>query len=224
MRKFGLVAEGFTDIQVLESVLFSFFEEDDIVAEPLRPNRLAKQDGGWTKVMKYLRDDAKDFLENNPKAILIVQIDTDISTEVGFDVSHPKNDDGDVDVEELLKQVRARLVQEINYNYEIYELHKERIIFAISMHSIECWLLLVYTETENFDDCFTELVTAVQSNDVLAKYPDLQRLRKLKNGNKSFKDYQNLSSPLSNSAILDSCAKKNPSLQDFANQIQAITN
>ena len=70
---------------------------------------------------------------------IIIQIDTDVSEDYGV----PKQDEtGEFTVEQIIEKVRERLASCIGDVF--YSRYSERILFAISVHSVECWLLPLY--------------------------------------------------------------------------------
>jgi hypothetical protein len=82
-------------------------------------------------VLKYLDSPdfaaAFDFVD-----FVIVQIDTDVCDQKPFDVQK-------LPIDDLWDRVQFRLAQQIGE--ELFEQHKSKIIFAISIHSMECWML-----------------------------------------------------------------------------------
>jgi hypothetical protein len=140
--KFGLIAEGKTDLYVIENILMGMFGEDYIQVNDLQPTRdeTNKDDfAGWQKVFEYCRSEFfAGVLQLND--FVVIQIDTDVSEEEGFDVLKWRgNTEKELSVEQLVGQVKERIIQEIEK--DLYVQIKERIIFAIAVDSIECWLL-----------------------------------------------------------------------------------
>ncbi|HEY8379860.1 MAG TPA: hypothetical protein VIK91_25390 [Nannocystis sp.] len=140
MGDFAVIAEGFTDQLVIKNILLGFFADQDeepvVNFEQPRLDETARKGGhnpaGWTLVLKYFEQGLfKQALQLN--TYLVVHIDTDVSHEYGV----PKPPEGQV--AELVAGVVAvfrRLIGD-----EIWNAHHERFIFAIAVHSIECWLL-----------------------------------------------------------------------------------
>ena len=140
MRTIGIIAEGHTDQLVIENVLLGFFSE-----EPDEPeiHFVQPQDsspdahgtyapGGWTVLFDYLRRGGHiDALAYND--LLVIHVDTDVCEERGFDVR--RNDDPAV----LASEVQRRLCEIVGE--EFIANHAHRVVFAIAVDSIECWLL-----------------------------------------------------------------------------------
>ena len=162
MLKFGLVCEGVTDQAVIENILCGFYNDSGLrneikVFQPLfdatQRKQLEGEFGGWEELMKHLS--TKRFRESVVNTeYMIIQIDTDISEHKNFDVSQH-----DLSTEELIKKVIERLIAQIDSNKEFYQKYKERIIFAISVHSLECWILPIYKSyrNEKVSGCFGTL-------------------------------------------------------------------
>lgn len=80
---------------------------------------------------------------------VLIQLDTDVCQEKGFDVC--RNQDGkDLLPEELAKCVQAKLIEVINKgagrdNY--FDEITHRVLFSIAVDCMECWLLPFFCET-----------------------------------------------------------------------------
>ena len=143
--KFALITEGISEKNVIKHILSKYFKDKEPIINPVQPKVLnEKQEtiGGWNEVLKYCEreEDLKAiFVENE---YLVIQIDSDQSQQSPFDVSHTKADNTTKSVEELYADILERLKGLISPN--ILESHKHQILFAISIHTIECWLLPLY--------------------------------------------------------------------------------
>ncbi|MEM7657569.1 MAG: phage tail protein [Bacteroidota bacterium] len=133
---FGLVCEGPSDQLILRYLLGYWYKNLSLDINELQP--LEGEYGGWSKVIAYCGSeefrDAFAFVQ-----YLIIQIDTDVSEEKGFDVSKRKQDGTERSIAELREAIKARLIQAIGEDF--YEEFQDRIFFAISIHEMECWLL-----------------------------------------------------------------------------------
>jgi len=146
MITIALVCEGGTDQRFLEWLLDGHYE-GKIVANSVQPT-LDETDknrqgnfGGWENVF--------DFLEN-PESIdnvfatndyLIIQIDTDVCDHIKFGVSKTSTN-GEKSSQELIDDVKAKLIEKMGP--EKFNTYKEKISFAICIHSLECWILPMY--------------------------------------------------------------------------------
>lgn len=142
----GLISEGPTDHGVIENMLCGMLNKDDPgdFIQQLQPNNADAQtygDGGWYQVFDYIGKadfrGAFGFLD-----YLVIQIDTDVAGEKHFDVD--LRDDSGKTLKcamTIAQRVKQRLIEQINkVEPQFYQQHSERIIFAISVHSIEIWL------------------------------------------------------------------------------------
>lgn len=144
MPSFRLITEGVTDQVTLEYILSFFYKDTDIDVERLQPpgdetDRYKQKDfGGWGMVFQYLKSiefkEAVDFAD-----YFIIQIDSDVSPE--FDVPHQEAGTN-VAPEDLFEKVKEKLIAQMDG--EFYDRHRSKFLFAISIHSIECWFLPLY--------------------------------------------------------------------------------
>jgi hypothetical protein len=216
MIEFGLITEGISDQIILENILFGFFNNKDIPIEPLQPlrdttdvNRYVGQ-ANWIEVFEYCQTDIfkvsvveKDFV--------IIQIDTDalkgdsVPEKYRLNLLHKS-------IEESVEIVKHKLIELISKSF--YEQFQHKIIFAISVDSIECWLLPFYFlnqkvkagKTENCINVLNEgLRKAGQTFFIKAKDP---------------KYYRIASEPLRKQKILLNSFQLNQSLKLFIEDLQ----
>ncbi len=148
MVKFGFITEGLTDQIVIEYILSGYFDTDDLDINELQPIRdetdknRSENYGGWTLVFEYCKSDRfKQAFQFND--YIIIQIDTDVCEEKHYDVSKRNEDGKELEPVDLIHNVREKFKKEL-IGEEFFNNNKEKIIFAISVHSIECWLLPLY--------------------------------------------------------------------------------
>jgi hypothetical protein len=147
MQYFGLIAEGPTNYAILENILIGYFNKDiSGYINELQPKQ--GQAGGWERVLNYCAsiDFKNDFVDND---FMIIQIDTDRSYELNFGVSHEEND-VKLSVEALIEKIKERFngIFASKFGENFISEFGHRILFAVSVHSIECWLLPLYYENE----------------------------------------------------------------------------
>ena len=140
---FAIVAEGYTDQLVIKQILLGLFEQSDDepfvnFEQPLldqTSRHRTPEPGGWDQVLKYLQQGKyRQALQLN--RYLVIHIDTDVSEEYGV----PKQRDGKeltpLDLEAATVDKLRSLIDE-----SILREHGDRLLFAIAVHSTECWLL-----------------------------------------------------------------------------------
>ena len=214
MTSFGLITEGITDQIVIENILTGYFDNPDIDFRPFLPlrdetdkNRIENY-GGWTRVFEYCGSskfqEAFQFID-----FIVVQIDTDTSEEIGYDI--PKLEDGkELSVEQMVERVSEKLRNLIGT--EFYDEYSERIIFAISVHSLECWLLpLFYTNNKKAKhiNCLNTLNQALKKEDFT-----------IDANNKNPEYYESISRQYLKHRTLMSKYSDNPSLKIFVEEIE----
>lgn len=213
--EFGLACEGITDQVVLRSILVGHFEDEDLYdnttfLQPAFDETTRKQEGfgNWTLLLKYLREEKfRDDVLNYD--YLLVQVDTDISNEIGFDVSHRESDGNDKSSEQLIADIIIRLIDEINLGQPgFYQENTQKIIFALAVQSIECWLLAHYESGK-------------RALKIVNCYSSLERVLKHKI-EKNHDFYEKLSAPFQKKKNLTSARKNNVSLHLFLENIEAI--
>lgn len=213
MNEFAIVSEGITDYAVLKNILFGWFKGQN--AEPIfnqfQPDPTAagesswQQFGSWENVFKFLEEkkhrDALDFSE-----FLIVQIDTDQSEHENFGVSQ-REGVKQLEPPALVAKV-AKKLQEI-IGPEDLAFYGERIIFAICVNAIECWLLPLWDKSKaaKCEGCLEAVDRAlVRKNEApLNKDPDR---------------YRSASKEYAKRKVLLTEGSKNPSLKIFLNELE----
>ncbi|MBI3135373.1 MAG: phage tail protein [Bacteroidetes bacterium] len=215
-KSFGIIAEGPTDQVVIDHILSGYFNDPDFSLNELQPTRDESSGisdiGGWTKVFEFCR--SNNFMESfNFNHFIIIQIDSDVSEEVGFGV--PKKQSGkDLSVPDLIENVIKKLVEAIGPN--IYNDFKHRIIFAIAVHELECWLLPLYYSNDKKSKktgCLGALNIELQKKNKFTIDP--------KKKNQRF--YQIISEPFLKRAAVLKYSKENPSFAYFISKLNEIS-
>lgn len=140
---FAIVAEGVTDQIILKHILVGFFgdwdEEPTInFVQPLYDTtgqKGAPSPGGFDQVIKYLESSRyREALQFN--RYLVIHLDTDVSEQYGV---QKRDGERERTIEELFDAVTGRLRRLIDESTLVS--HGHRFLFAIAVHSSECWLL-----------------------------------------------------------------------------------
>jgi len=213
MISFGLVTEGLTDQIVIENILAGYFNSPDLDIRQLQPERDKDNEnkstyGGWTLVFDYCK--SRDFQEALQFIdYIIIQIDTDVSE----DYNIPKQDEnGEFTPQQLIEKVIEKFRGAIGDDF--YSNNQEKIIFAISVHSIECWLLPLYYDTDKkkksqFKSCLKAL------------NPQVDKKYKFRIDAKKPEYYRIISKPYRQHKVLMNHYAENPSLKNFIEEIQS---
>lgn len=213
MPTFGVIAEGPTDQKVIENILLGYFEsEGDIDVRFVQPTHpLGEDPGGWGHVFKSLeRNDHEGALQYND--FLIIHIDTDVQEEKGFDV--PRRENGvELKIPDRIDRVIARLKKEMDKDF--LETNEDKIIFAIAVDTIECWLLPHWNDRKSMK--ITGCLEAV--NNALRK----ANKDALWNGTRKFVNAYNVASGhFGRRKRLVAVKNKNPSLKIFIEALDSL--
>lgn len=190
MVRFGLIGEGITDQIVLENILGGYFNTADIVVDPLQPARDATDEnkmttgGNWHQVMTYCQsENFRQALEmNGEDYYVIIQIDTDVfwTGDVQFPYAvTTRTEEGEVGSEELLFEVILKLIELMGE--ATYIQYQKQIIFAVSVNSLECWLLPLYVDkkkSQKEKNCLATLNVGLKKKEgftIHSKDPDYYR-------------------------------------------------
>lgn len=147
--KFGLICEGITDFSVLKNIIDGIFEEVDVQPrirelQPFVDVHTNKQAnfGGWEQVAEYLKSDRfEDAVVNHD--YIVVQIDTDVSNHANFNACCPSLADSNQVV--FLDSIKSKMIEWMDsFEADTYDLYKDKIVFCICIHSLECWILLIH--------------------------------------------------------------------------------
>jgi len=144
MTTIGILSEGRTDQVVIERILKGFFDRDGrLEVNPIFPPEIVPagepEEGGWTvlksRLMQGYHRQALAFND-----YLVVHIDTDVCEEVGYEVSRRDPNTGALlDPDALRQATIERLIDWLGRDF--YSRYGERILFAVAVDGIECWLL-----------------------------------------------------------------------------------
>jgi len=215
---FALVCEGVTDYAVLKNILIGFFK-----GQPREPRFTQKQPdsdatgevvwqqfGNWENVFRYLREGLhRDALESNE--FLVVQVDADDSEHPNYGV--PQLEGGqELSPEAMVQRVAMKLRELLGSDDCVT--YAGRLIFAICVRNIECWLLPLW-ETGNKAaktvGCLGTLNAALAREDQMTVNPQ----------DKKVPPYENASRAYRKRAVLLDEGQKNPSLAVFLAELDA---
>ena len=197
---FAGIAEGITDQKVINNILVGYFNDRDINVNWLQPSKIGKS-GGHGEVTNYCRSRKfKAAFDRNE--YVIIHIDTDISPKLG--ISHQDESGQPISPDQLIERVIAKFKEEIGE--DIYNQFANNIIFAIAVHSIECWLLPLHCQ-----EAKSETIGCLSA---LSKvFPEMKK-------EKDYKNYQKISMDYSNNESLLKLYPENPSLKFFIEELK----
>jgi hypothetical protein len=206
MASFALITEGITDQVAISAVLYGLYDEEPEIrlVQPLRDATDEGRQGnraGWEKVFEYcaLDDFAAVFSTND---YVIIQVDTDVCGHPNFPVA-VVDENGERSAADLVEDVRSFINGKIAP--AILAIYGRRILYAISVHSLECWLLPLYGMTTGdkgrTKNCESHLTRVLNRKNIEFK--------------KDYRTYTKLAKPLEKSAGIDTVSKHNESFALF---------
>lgn len=207
---FGIISEGPTDQIVLESILFGYFNDKNLLVKPLQPK--PGESGNWDKVLKYCA--SGDFREALTSAYrvdyLVVHVESDfirrqeVPEQIRFDLNN-------LSPEEIAARMRSILINAIGADFHSQYAH--RIIFAIAVDSIECWFLPIYYAGK-------PAIAGKTTNCLESLNRALLKAEKFTIHAKEERYYRIISKHFQKRKDLFSYADKNPSLIWFINELR----
>ena len=206
MKKIGLACEGVTDRAVLKNILCGYFS----IASPEQfIKELSPPEGGWNPLLNYLKTERfRDDVENSSHTIL--QIDTDVSADFG--IQHTDDSNNPLPAIQLIEKIVAMMIDKIaDGDSDFYTDNSEKIIFAICVHSMECWLLVLYDTTNAH-----AIDYSCKENLKEFKFPRNTQLAKKQ------RNYDIISAPFLEKDNINTVAAKNESFNHFIQQLQRI--
>ena len=212
--RFALISEGITDQVVIESIIGAYYKNstEEVIINPLQPMRDATDQsrqaldsfGGWEQVFEYISIDENcaSALDANDK--LIIQIDSDICWQDSINI------DPNMGHETLFAALRSLLISKMPA--EILEWIQDDLIFAIPIHSTECWLIPLYTKDQitlkKLNNC--ENVLDKIEQDIVKKVE------------KTFDCYKELSARIKKPRDIQLISKHDESLALFTEQLPVL--
>ena len=210
----GLIAEGASELRILKHIIGRYLgtEHDTNEIQP-KTNAQGTQivPGGWDRVITTFEfeNTVKDALVEND--YVLIQIDTDQVQTAPFSVNV-------LDENGQYQRVSERILNNIP---NLIDSERERVILAICINEIECWLLpLYYNDSKRCKttDCITLLNHKLSSN----------KIDPLPNGNKNSqgaqKTYNTILKNLNKPKKIEECAQYNYGFYWFIEQLKGIKN
>ena len=208
--RFAIASEGRTDYTVLKNLLIGFFKDKSLPVTLLRPKE--KEPFGWGNLLNYISSqDFRDDCDDENIDYTIIQIDTNECADWNEALKHIG--DNTTEINNFISQVTNVLIKKIGNDF--YAVNKDKIIFAICVHEVECWLLPFNT---NKPAHYSKMVGCVNTIEQIAN----------RNGysihEKNYQDgkhYDTLSKEMKNNKVLIQKGSLNPSLKLF---LESLTN
>jgi hypothetical protein len=157
MLKFGLICEGKTDHAVIKNILFGYFSDPDLIIKSLQPDTDETTEnapkskfenppesfGNWYNVFDYCSSDRFFRAFDDKDVFIVVQIDTDCAHDKNYNVKTTDEQGIKLPVNEVVNNVKQKFEKLFieKFGNDFLDTNKHRILYAISVDEIECWLL-----------------------------------------------------------------------------------
>lgn len=219
MPIFALITEGLTDQAIIENLLIGHYHDqlgddiDFIYAQPLRDETdKARQAsyGGWEQVLEFCSSDEDIFDILARSDFVIVQIDTDCAGHQNFGVN--VHSGGSLrPTAEIILDTQKLIESKIPIN--IFNAFSQKLIYAVSVHSAECWLLPLHGIQKNTRgnevNCERKLAY------VLSKARKNHLIEDSRHTTKGYEEYLEISKDLTNPGAPLHMSSYNDSLASF---------
>jgi len=213
--KFALITEGVSEHRIIKHIILKYFKGKEVEVNQIQPqiiNNKQDNNGGWNEVLKYCESEKllDIFIEND---FLVIQIDTDESQNAAFNISHAKQDNSLKTADELTHEVIKKITDSIAP--ELIAANKI-FLFAICVHTIECWLLPIYYRNNHKTDiksCLFSVNAEITKKNMNPISP------KDKNGYKARKSYDNILKNWNSKKSITDSAKHNLGFKLFIDSL-----
>jgi hypothetical protein len=171
MASFAILAEGATDQVVLEEIIQTIYikmtgdEVDVRYVQPIYDATSAARNenfGGWEMLLDFCNNTERMLETLSTNDYIVIQIDTDICEHKRIGLSRTTA------ANQLIQDMKKHITSEIPEN--IFSTYQERIIFAIAVHSTECWLLPLHAERKKGKsqtlNCEARLLAALATKNI----------------------------------------------------------
>ncbi|NII29490.1 hypothetical protein HB364_30705 [Pseudoflavitalea sp. X16] len=204
--RFAIAGEGLTDFAILKNLLIGFTNEKNLPVRRLLPE--LNEPFGWSNLFDQLsKDRFRGSFELND--YIIVQIDSGTCEDWKEGLKHIGDDESLV--EGFVNQIIQVLIKRIGE--EFYTKNKQKIIFAVAVHDIECWVLPFISEKASDQ---SKMVNCFRSAENIANKKGFSLNQK---NYREGKYYDDLSKGMTKQKDLLKLYKLNPSLRIFVDKL-----
>ena len=166
--RFALITEGVSEHRILKHILQRYCEEEPEInqIQPQIVDNKQTSVGGWREVLRFCEEREADLLEIlKYNEFIVIQIDKDMCQIDPFSVSKINAKGESLSEPELWEAVQNRILNALPTSVP-----RERIILAICIDMIECWLLPVYAKNRlqacRTNNCLNHLNNDLRCNDI----------------------------------------------------------
>lgn len=166
--RFALITEGASEHRILKHILQRYCKEEPEINQ-IQPQIVGNKQvtaGGWREVLRYCEDRESDLLEIlKYNDYIVIQIDTDMCQVSPFNVSKTDANGASLSEPDLWNAVRNRILGALPVS-----IPRDRVILAICVDMIECWLLPVYAKKRpqacRVNNCLKHLNDDLRRNNI----------------------------------------------------------
>ncbi|ACU05051.1 hypothetical protein [Pedobacter heparinus] len=202
----SIISEGVTDQIIIEAIVQGLLNDKNISLNALQPKE--NEPGGWQLVRSYCK--SKDFKEALPytEGLIIIHIDCDVLGTDGVPEDCVINFNN-MTINQAFDAVKAKIIGFITPN--VFNLYSDRIVFAIAINSIECWLLPLYYSNKR--------AVANKTSGCLQALNNELRKRGFTIDKKDLKYYREISKDLRAEKTIRHCYERNESFALFIDSL-----
>lgn len=215
MASFALITEGLTDQTALKNLIHGMIEDKDdeevhfnILQPALDTTDQSRQGfeswGGWEKVLDFCTQTTELLKALSTNQYLVIQIDTDTCEHANFGLCL------NTEPSQLVTQTKEILIKKLTEDF--YSTYKDRIIFAITVHSTECWLLTFYGSQNSSRKKIVGCEQKLNNELNLINTPY----------NKDVTHYEKICKPLRKYKNISRMRINNDSLEDFLKSLETL--
>ena len=217
MPTFALVTEGGTDQAILKNILNGLairITGDELDWSASRPEVSAGKQttsGGWERVFEFIENQelfTDMLLRNN---CVVIHIDTDCATHKNFGIELHQGGERRP-TQDIIKDIKTLMSSKMSE--ELINSFQHKILFAIAVHSTECWLLPLYGKRRtpsNEQNCERKLAVELSKKNDTRRYLINKEMKLIKD----FSIYDELSSPYYEEIDAREVCIHNESLEQF---------
>lgn len=166
--RLALITEGASEYRILKHILQCYCSEEPEINQ-IQPQIVGNKQmsvGGWREVLRFCENRESDLLEIlKYNDYIIIQIDTDMCQISPYDVPKLDSFGKPLSEEALWLSVQQRILNALPVS-----IPKEKIILAICIDMIECWLLPVYATNAKYacrtNNCLVHLNNDLRRNNI----------------------------------------------------------
>lgn len=226
----GIIVEGRSDAAVITNILKGKLNISKSDIQYLVPEfdydesslfeMNSEQFSNWTIVKQNClnRQKIADFVESfENNRFVVIHLDTDTRTEIGYDVKEPIVVNNITDIELLRQNIVNKIIEWLENHFV------ENIAFAIAIQEIDAWVLSIHAnqETGLFQNAKERLFRVINMPN---KFSNKEKQKIFSFEENKYEQYHLLSQEFRKRNSLHSASLKNISLKKFCETLELFDN